>query len=170
MIWYLIKYRPFSSELQQVIVVSDEFTIVFGTALLVALYYYQDDPVKSFNIGMAIIGVVACCLLKNISIIMYISISNAYKKFRAWVHKKLDVPKRRKERLKKEREAERKKEMEAKKRRDLFQKYSKKNKKNEIDMNVSSANIDPTALPKISLEMNSERSDLGFKDRQELRR
>lgn len=59
MIWYLIKYRPFSSELQQVIVVSDEFTIVFGTALLVALYYYQDDPVKSFNIGMAIIGVVA---------------------------------------------------------------------------------------------------------------
>lgn len=125
MIWYLIKYRPFNSELQQVIVVSDEFTIVFGTALLVALYYYQEDPTKSYNIGMAIIGVVVCSLLKNISIILYIAIRNAYLKFRAWVHKKLNVPQRRKERLLKELKAERDKEIKAKKRRDLIAKYSK---------------------------------------------
>lgn len=91
MISYLIKYRPFNSELQQVIVVSDEFTIVFGTALLVALYYCQGDPDKSYNIGMAILGVVAFSLLKNMSIIVYVNVRDSYRKLRTWVHKKLSL-------------------------------------------------------------------------------
>ena len=51
MIWYLIKWRPFKSELQQVIVVSDEFTIIFGLLLLYFLYQNQDDIKTRARIG-----------------------------------------------------------------------------------------------------------------------
>ena len=51
MIQYLIKWRPFKSELQQVIVVSDEFTIIFGLLLLYFLYQNQDDIKTRARIG-----------------------------------------------------------------------------------------------------------------------
>ena len=51
MIHYLIKWRPFKSELQQVIVVSDEFTIIFGLLLLYFLHRKQGDIKTSAKLG-----------------------------------------------------------------------------------------------------------------------
>ena len=51
MIHYLIKWRPFKSELQQVIVVSDEFTIIFGLLLLYFIYQNQGDTKTRARIG-----------------------------------------------------------------------------------------------------------------------
>ena len=105
MIAYMIKFRPFRSELQQVISVSDEFVIVFGIILLYFLWRNQHDVNTSSKIGMAIITVILISMIKNMGIISYISITNSYKKFRKWAHKKLMVKtherkKRRKDRRK----------------------------------------------------------------------
>ena len=51
MIQYLIKWRPFKSELQQVIVVSDEFTIIFGLLLLHFLHRNQGNIKSSAKLG-----------------------------------------------------------------------------------------------------------------------
>ena len=91
MIAYMIKFRPFKSELQQVIAVSDEFVIVFGIILLYFLWRNQTDIGKSSRIGMGIIATVVISMIKNMGVIIYISITRSYKKFRKWVHKKLGV-------------------------------------------------------------------------------
>jgi len=57
MIIYLIKTRPFKSEVQQVICVSDEFTIVFGLIALLQLYQRQEDSKLSFKFALVIIGI-----------------------------------------------------------------------------------------------------------------
>ena len=46
-IGYLIKFRPFKSELQQVIVVTDEFTIIVGVILLFFMMKHQTNMSKS---------------------------------------------------------------------------------------------------------------------------
>ena len=46
-IGYLIKFRPFKSELQQVIVVTDEFIIVIGMILLFFMMKHQTNMSKS---------------------------------------------------------------------------------------------------------------------------
>ena len=46
-IGYLIKFRPFKSELQQVIVVTDEFTIIVGVILLFFIMKHQTNMSKS---------------------------------------------------------------------------------------------------------------------------
>ena len=96
---YLIKWRPFKSELQQVIVVSDEFTIIFGLILLYFIYRNQGNiktrarlgNLYSFNhkVGMGIVSVIWLSFIKNIGIIVYIFITKSYIKFRNWAHRKL---------------------------------------------------------------------------------
>ena len=93
MIAYLIKFRPFRSELQQIIIVSDEFTIIFGICLLYFLWKNQHNIVKSNRIGLGIITVIVLSMVKNMTVIIILSIRNVYTKFRTWVHKKLDVAK-----------------------------------------------------------------------------
>ena len=51
MIAYLMKYRPFRSELLEVIVVSDEFTIIIELILLYFLHKHQDNIDKRAKIG-----------------------------------------------------------------------------------------------------------------------
>ena len=93
MIAYLIKFRPFKSELQQVIAVSDEFILVIGIVLLYFLWQNQDNLEKSNKIGMGIIGIIVLSLIKNMGVIIFMSTISLYKKFRAWAHKKLGMEK-----------------------------------------------------------------------------
>ena len=89
MIRYLMKFRPFKSELQQVICVIDEFVIVLGVLLLYFLLKYQNDIKKSATIGFVIIGVIAAAMVKNLGVIVYVAVKSSYVKFRTWLHKKL---------------------------------------------------------------------------------
>ena len=68
MIAYLIKFRPFKSELQQVIAVSDEFILVFSIILLYFLWRNQDNLEKSNKIGMGIISTIVISLIKNMGV------------------------------------------------------------------------------------------------------
>ena len=52
MIYYLIWHRPFRSELQEVIVVTDELAIIAELILLYLLYKNQHEIEKSARIGM----------------------------------------------------------------------------------------------------------------------
>ena len=87
MISYLIKCRPFKSELQQVITVSDEFIIIFGVIILYFLWRNQHNVSRSNRFGFAIVGIVVFSLLKNLGVIIYLSITGMYVRFRTWVHK-----------------------------------------------------------------------------------
>ena len=108
MIGYMIKFRPFKSELQQVIAVSDEFILVIGIVLLYFLWRNQDNLQKSNKIGMGIISIIVLSIIKNMGVIICISIISLYRKFRAWVHKKLGMEKH----LRRQRRLERKKRRE----------------------------------------------------------
>ena len=103
-----MKMRPFKSELQQVIVVSDEFVLIFGIALLFALYFKQYEADPAYKICLCIIGVVVLSFVKNLSVIIVLAVRSAYCKFRTWVHKKLGADEQRRLRLKREREQEQK--------------------------------------------------------------
>ena len=93
MIWYLIKFKPFKSELQQVINTGDEFIIVFGLILLYLLYRRQSDIEYWVKISWMIIAVVAFSLFKSVLIIVSIIIKTCYKKLKYWIRKKLDYQK-----------------------------------------------------------------------------
>jgi hypothetical protein len=114
MIAYLIKFRPFKSELQQVICVSDEFTTIFGMCVLYAMYYQQGDPVTNKKLGMVMIGVICVSIIKNISIIAIITTKSTYIRIRSWMHKKFDHQERKKKRLQQERKKKQQKEEEIK--------------------------------------------------------
>ena len=70
--------------------------------VLYILYYKQQNPVASYRLGLALIGVIAMSIFKNMSVILFISIKNSYIKFRTWLHKKINHTERRKQRLKEE--------------------------------------------------------------------
>lgn len=89
----MIKFRPFKSELMQVVAASDEFVLVAGLVLLYFLYKNQYDLKKSNQIGLIIIGCIALSLFKNFGVIIFLSITNTYKNFRKWFHKKIGVKK-----------------------------------------------------------------------------
>ena len=118
----MIKFRPFKSELQQVIAVSDEFILVFTIILMYYLWKCQNNLKKSNKIGFGIIGVIVLSLLKNLGVILYITITHNYRKFRAWVHKKLGG----KEYLAKQRRLERRRRLQK-----LRQKQQSKNETSE---------------------------------------
>ena len=128
-IGYLIKFRPFKSELQQVIVVTDEFTIIVGVILLFFIMKHQTNMSKSQRVWYIILGVVCLSLLKNIGTILYLAITKSYVTFRNWVHKKWGV--------------------------DNNQKKSKKEKQNNVFENDATWRpiIQPITQP---LEQNSE--------------
>jgi hypothetical protein len=117
MIAYMIKFRPFKSELQEVIGVTDEFTIIFGLILIYFLYLNQEDVEISQKLGFAILSILALTTFKNLSIIFYISITGTYKSFKNWVHKKLKIEetKREKRRLERRKIREQKKKEEEQK-------------------------------------------------------
>jgi hypothetical protein len=102
MVVYVIRFRPFKSELQQVICASDEFTIIFGMFILYFLYYKQEEPVMSKRLGMALIGIVALSIVKNLSVIITLAVRDSYLKFRNWFHKKTGHAVKKKIRLEKE--------------------------------------------------------------------
>jgi len=99
MIFYLVKFRPFKSEIQQVVVVSDEFVVVGGVALLYTLYHYQYDSTIAYQISVAIISVILLSFVKNICIIMFLAIKKNYIKLRTWIHTKYNVPELKRQRL-----------------------------------------------------------------------
>ena len=70
--------------------------------VLYFLYYRQDDPVASYRLGLIIIGIIVASMLKNLSVIFFISIKSSYIKFRSWVHKKINHTERRRQRLEEE--------------------------------------------------------------------
>lgn len=102
MIVYLVKFRPFKLELQQVVVVSDEFVVIGGVALLYTLYHNQYDPEAAYQISVAIVGVILLSFMKNICIIIFLALRKNYIKIRSWVHKKYNVAELKKKRLQKE--------------------------------------------------------------------
>lgn len=89
MVIYLIKLRPFKSEMQQVIVVSDEFTIIFGVILLYLLLKFEEKETTSLRITFAIIGVIVASLIKNLSVILFNLIVDVYSKIKNKVHTKV---------------------------------------------------------------------------------
>lgn len=93
LIAFIMKFRPFRSELQQVVAVTDEMTIVFGLILIYMLYLNQDDVDNSQSMAMLIVGVIVMSLIKNLGLMLLLSIKSSYLKFRAWAHKKLDIEK-----------------------------------------------------------------------------
>ena len=93
MIGYMIRFRPFKSELQQVIAVSDEFILVFSIILIYFLWQNQDNLEKSNKIGMGIISTIVISLIKNMGVIIYVSMISMYRKFRAYMHKRLGMEK-----------------------------------------------------------------------------
>ena len=98
MIIYLVRLRPFKSEQQQLIWVSDEFTIIFGLIALIQLFRKQDDSQLSFQLSLVIIGIffylnyslgiIAGSLFKNLSVIWYNIITDIYLKTRKVVRKR----------------------------------------------------------------------------------
>ena len=58
LIGYLIKYRPFKSELQQVIVVTDELTIIFELILLYFMWKHQNSLKNSLKVCYLILGLI----------------------------------------------------------------------------------------------------------------
>jgi len=130
MIVYLIKFKPFKFELQQVIWTSDEFTIVFGLWFLILLFKYQTDQNTSLKLSFVIIGVISASLFKNLSVIFYNLIIDAYRKIRKIIRNKIDYTKNKKERLRKEVEDRKEKERIAKENKLLL-----KNSKNITNLN-----------------------------------
>lgn len=106
MIAYMIKLRPFKSELQQVIGVTDEFTLIFGMILLYWLFKNQYNIQKSQQIGLIIVGVVVLSICKNMGVIFYITITNAYTKIKKMIQKKLKI----KDKMRRHRRLERRKQ------------------------------------------------------------
>ncbi|CAI2381883.1 unnamed protein product [Moneuplotes crassus] len=102
LIGYLIRIRPFKSELQQVICVSDEFTIVFGVIVLYNMYRNQANVGTNKKLAFLLIGVILASLLKNLTTIIYISIKNGYLKCRNSIRKRIKHDEKKKKRLKKE--------------------------------------------------------------------
>ena len=68
MICYMIKVKPFKSELQIAISTSDDFTIIFGIILLYCLSTANGDFSKVNTFSYMIIGVVCISLIKNMII------------------------------------------------------------------------------------------------------
>ena len=90
MIAYIIRLRPFSSELQQVIWASDEFTIFFGMIIMFLMYRSADDVELRKRYGLILIAIIILSIIKNMSIIIIIAVRNNYIKLRTWVHKKIN--------------------------------------------------------------------------------
>ena len=88
--------------------------------VLYFLFYRQDDPVASYRLGLIIIGIIVASMLKNLSVIFFISIKSSYIKFRTWVHKKINHTERRKQRLKEEAIKRAKKEAKLKREEELL--------------------------------------------------
>ena len=101
MIYYLIWHRPFRSELQEIIVVSDEITVIVEIIFLFLLFKDQHDIEKSarigivylfsnlLRIGMVIWAVILWSLVKNFTIIIYLSVTKSYIRLRNWFHGKI---------------------------------------------------------------------------------
>lgn len=85
--------KPFKEELQQLVVCSDEFTIIFGMILLFCMYIFNDDEYKKTMLSYGIIGVIAASLAKNVVIIVYLNVTKSYKKLRSLIHRKLRIKK-----------------------------------------------------------------------------
>jgi len=79
-----------------------------------AMYRLGDDVVLRRRLGIVLIGIIVVSVIKNLSIIVIISVRSFYIKFRTWVHKKINHKQGERERIIKERETERLKEEEKK--------------------------------------------------------
>ena len=135
MISFMIKQKPFMSQLQQVIAVSDEFTIIFGVLLLYWMYTSNGDLSKMNMIAFAIIGIVVLSLFKNMTIIVYISITQSYSRFREWWFKKFKVRGLRRQRINKEKVE---KEKEEKEKEELSKILVKESKLKDLVKNLQS--------------------------------
>ena len=83
----MIKVKPFTSQLQQVIAVSDEFTIIFGVLLMYWMHTSNGNLSLQNMIAFAIIGTVVVSMIKNMTIIFYTATTKSYSKFREWWYK-----------------------------------------------------------------------------------
>lgn len=183
MIAYMIRLRPFKSELQEVIAVTDEFTIIFGLILLYFLYLNQENLDTSQKLGMTIVGILVMSMIKNMSVIFYLSITGTYKKIRSWVHKKLKIEEvrrekrrlaRRKIRQEKEKAEEMKKVLELIRMENLSaESIVKIDRNSKLDQNTSSDFIKKVETPQSCDFENINRGELplahpGYSNKQEL--
>ena len=153
MISFMIKQKPFMSQLQQVIAVSDEFTIIFGVLLLYWMYTSNGDLSKMNMIAFAIIGTVVLSLFKNMTIIVYKSITQSYSRFREWWFKKFKVRRLRRQRINKEK-AE--KEKQEKEKEELSKILAKESKLKDLVTNLQS--LQPGNSIKVTLDMPNSTS------------
>ena len=148
MISFMIKQKPFMSQLQQVIAVSDEFTIIFGVLLLYWMYTSNGDLSKMNMIAFAIIGTVVLSLIKNMTIIVYKSITQSYSRFREWWFKKFKVRRLRRKRINKEKVE---KEKQEKEKEELSKILAKESKLKDLVTNLQS--IQPGNSIKVTVDM-----------------
>ena len=146
MISFMIKQKPFISQLQQVIAVSDEFTIIFGVLLLYWMYTSNGDLSKMNMIAFAIIGTVVLSLIKNMTIIVYKSITQSYSRFREWWFKKFKVRRLRRQRIRKEKVEKEKQEKE-----ELSKILAKESKLKDLVKNLKS--LQPGDSIKVTFDM-----------------
>ncbi|CAI2385481.1 unnamed protein product [Moneuplotes crassus] len=155
--YFLMRIRPFKSELQQVICVSDEFAIVFSIIILFCLYRYQQDYDNSRKIAFLLVGVIALSILKNLSVIIYTVIKSSYGRLKQYIHKKVRHNKNRKKRIRKERKENQEKELKKREEEILIEEYKNLHKDNKKEM---SEPIDPSVIISIPETMNSPEKNL----------
>lgn len=93
MIGYMVKLRPFKSELMQVLAVCDEMILLFCILMLHVMYKYQYNNNSNQWISFVIIASIIISLLKNLIAILWINTTQMYSKLRQKIHKIFKVDK-----------------------------------------------------------------------------
>ena len=119
-IGYLIAFKPFDDQLMNIVVWTDEFTIIFGMVIIFGMYFNNNDDAMMLNLSYAIFGIIIVSIIKNLSITLYRSWTSIYRKWRRKIHKKINHRQRKRERLNKEKQERLKKELQEKDDEDLL--------------------------------------------------
>ena len=111
---YLIAFKPFKEDLMNIIVCTDEFTIIVGLVIIYLMYINESDNGMMLNLSYSIFGILIISIIKNISIALYNSCTRLYRKLRRKVHKKIKYKQMMKERIMKEDQERKTKELQEK--------------------------------------------------------
>ena len=111
---YLIAFKPFKEDLMNIIVCTDEFTIIVGLVIIYLMYINESDSGMMLNLSYSIFGILIISIIKNISIALYNSCTRLYRKLRRKVHKKIKYKQMKRERIMKEEQERKTKELQEK--------------------------------------------------------
>ena len=103
-----------------IVVWTDEFTIIFGMVIIFGMYFNNNDDAMMLNLSYAIFGIIIVSIIKNLTITLYRSWTSIYRKWRRKIHKKIHHKQRKRERLNKEKQERLKKELQEKDDEDLL--------------------------------------------------